>query len=140
VNGRGEPNWQPISMLATIASLIDGGLADAREHYVMLLKARPKPFVLDDATIADTKRVNGEGLEWCDVYDRQLQRWRSERLTGAQQREVARLQAVSGDLRVELTRILELADELGQGTIERQLAKSDLELGLERLLRSDPRT
>jgi hypothetical protein len=22
VNGRGEPNWQPISMLATIASLI----------------------------------------------------------------------------------------------------------------------
>jgi hypothetical protein len=32
VNGRGEPNWQPISMLATIASLIDGGLSDAREH------------------------------------------------------------------------------------------------------------
>ena len=103
----------------------------------MLLKARPKPFVLDDATIAETKRVNGEGLEWCDVYDRQLERWRSERLTGAQQGEVARLQGVSGELRVELTRILELADELGRGTIERQLAKSDLELGLERLLRSD---
>ena len=124
-------------MLATIASLIDGGLADARDHYAMLLRARPKPFVLDDATIADTKRVNGEGLEWCDVYDRQLERWRSERLTGAQQGEVARLQ--SGELRVELARILELADELGRGTIERQLAKSDLELGLERLLRSDPK-
>jgi hypothetical protein len=61
VSGRGEPNWQPISMLATIASLIDGGLSDAREHYAMLLKACPKPYVLDDATIADTKRVNGEG-------------------------------------------------------------------------------
>jgi hypothetical protein len=140
VNGRGEPNWQPITMLATIASLIDGGLADTREHYAMLLKARPKPFVLDDATIADTKRVNGEGLEWCEVYERQLERWRSERLTGAQQREVARLQGVSGNLRVELTRIRELADELGQGTIERQLAKTDLELGVEHLLRSDPRT
>jgi hypothetical protein len=54
VNGRGEPNWQPISMLATIASLIDGGLSDAREHYAMLLMARPKPYVLDDATIART--------------------------------------------------------------------------------------
>jgi hypothetical protein len=43
-------------------------------------------------------------------------------------------------LRLVLTRILELADELGEGTIERQLAKSDLELGLEQLLRSDPRT
>ena len=140
MNGRGEPNWQPISMLATIASLIDGGLSDAREHYAMLLKARPKPFVLDDATIVRTKRVNGEGLEWCDVYDRQLRRWRSERLTGARRREVARLQSVTGELRVELARILELADELGQGTIERQLAKSDLELGLEHQLRSDPRT
>ena len=127
-------------MLATIASLIDGGLADAREHYAMLLRARPKPFVLDDATIAETKRVNGEGVEWCDVYDRQLQRWRSERLTGAQRREVERLQGVSGELRVELTRILELADELGEGTIERQLSKSDIELALEHLSRPDPRT
>ena len=139
MNGRGEPNWQPISMLATIASLIDGGLSDAREHYALLLRARPKPFVLDDATIAHTKRVNGEGVEWCDVYDRQLERWSSERLTDAQQREVARLQGVSGELRVELIRILALADELGEGTIERQLAKGDLELGLEHLLRSDPK-
>jgi hypothetical protein len=105
----------------------------------MLLKARPKPFVLDDATIVRTKRVNGEGLEWCDVYDRQPRRWRSERLTGPQRREVARLQGVSGELRGELARILELADELGHGTIERQLAKGDLELGVEHLLRSDPR-
>jgi hypothetical protein len=140
VSGRGEPNWQPISMLATVASLIDGGLVDAREHYATLLKARPKPYVLDDATIAHTRRVNGEGVEWCDVYDRQLERWSSERLTDAQRREVARLRGVAGELRLELTRILELADELGEGTIERQLAKSDLELGLEQLLRSDPRT
>ncbi len=127
------------SLFATIASLIDGGLADAREHYARLLRARPKPFVFDDATIAETKRVNGEGLEWCEVYDRQLERWRSERLTGAQQGEVVRLQGVSGELRVELVRILELAEELGRGTIERQLAKSDLELGLERLSTSDPK-
>jgi hypothetical protein len=140
VDGRGEPNWQPISMLATIASLIDGGLADAREHYATLLQARPKPFVLDDQTIEHTRRVNGEGLEWCDVYDAQLERWGMERLSDAQRREVARLVGVSGELRVELTRILALAEELGRGTIERQLAKSDLELGIEHLLRVDPRS
>jgi hypothetical protein len=33
-----------------------------------------------------------------------------------------------------LTQILELADELGRGTIERRLARSDLALGLEYLL------
>ena len=123
-------------MLATIAALSDEGLRDAREHYATLLEARPKPHVLDDATIARTKRVNVESLEWCEVYDRQLARWQRERLTGEQREEVTRLQGVVRDLRAVLTQILELADELAQGTIERQLAKSDLELGLEVVLGS----
>ncbi len=123
-------------MLATIASLSDEGLRDAREHYATLLEARAKPHVLDDAMIARTKRVNGESLEWCDVYDRQLVRWRRQRLTSAQREEVARLQGVQRDLRAVLTQILKLADELERGTIERQLAKSDLELGLEFVLGS----
>jgi hypothetical protein len=114
------------------------GLRDGRDHYASLLEARPKPYVLDDATIERTKRVNREGLEWCGVYDRQLLRWRSQRLTDAQRREIARLEGVQRDLRLVLTRILELADELGQGTIERQLAKSDVEVGLEYLLRFAP--
>ena len=42
------------------------------------------------------------------------------------------------ELRLVLAQILALADELGRGTIERQLAKSDLEVGLEYLLRADP--
>ena len=121
---------------AWLASLSDEGLREAREHYATLLEARPRPHVLDDATIARTKRVNGEGLEWCDVYDRQLARWQRRRLTGAQRDEVARLQGVQRELRAVLTLILELADELGRGTIERQLAKGDLELGLEFVLGS----
>jgi len=43
VSDRGEPMWQPVAMLAMVASLIDGGLSDAREQYETLLKARPKP-------------------------------------------------------------------------------------------------
>ena len=38
-------------------------------------------------------------------------------------------------LRAVLSAILELAEELQQGAIERVLAKSDLELGIEALLR-----
>ncbi len=82
------------------------------------------------------KRVNGESIEWCDVYDRQLVRWSRHRLTGAQREEVARLQDVQRELRAVLTQILELADELGRGTIDRQLANGDLELGLEYVLGS----
>lgn len=78
--GRGEPSWQPIDRLPVIALLIDGGLHDGREHYATLLEARPEPYVLDDATIMQTKRVNGEGLDWCDVYEKQLRRWGRRRL------------------------------------------------------------
>ncbi|MCA1680475.1 MAG: hypothetical protein LC777_16750, partial [Actinobacteria bacterium] len=134
VTGRGEPNWQPISMLATIARLTDEGLKDAREQYATLLRARPKPYVLDDATIARITRVNGESVDCCDVYEQQLQRWQAGRLTVAQRREVARVLDATRELRQVHTRIVELADELGRGTIERQLAKSDIELGLEYML------
>jgi hypothetical protein len=45
-----------------------------REHYAASVGVLLKPYVLDDATIARTRRVNGGGLEWRDVYDRQLGR------------------------------------------------------------------
>jgi len=134
VTGRGEPNWQPISMLATIAGLTDEGLKDAREQYATLLRARPKPYVLDDATIARIKRVNGESVDCCAVYEQQLLHWQAGRLTVAQRREVARVLDATRELRQVHTRIVELADELGRATIERQLAKSDIELGLEYML------
>lgn len=135
MNDRGEPTWQPITMLPTIAMLIDGSLSHAREHYATLLEARPKPHVLDDATIARVKRVNDESIDYCDVYDEQLRRWRTGTLTSAQKREVVRLEGANREWRAVLTDILGLAEELATGTIERQLSKSDLELGVEHLLR-----
>jgi hypothetical protein len=44
-----EPTWQAISALATIATLIDEGLRDAREHYATLFAAQPDPHALDNA-------------------------------------------------------------------------------------------
>lgn len=51
MTGRGEPRPQPIGMLPTIARIIEDGLADTSEQYASLLKARPKPWVLDDALV-----------------------------------------------------------------------------------------
>jgi len=138
MSGRGEPIWHPISMLSTIAMLIDEGLSDGREHYAQLLEARPKPHVLDDATVARGRARQQRGPWFCDIYDEQLLRWRATGLTDAQQREVVRLHTASRELRVVLEQILALADELATGTVERQLSKSDIELGLEHLLGARP--
>ena len=138
MDGRGEPRNQPIGMLPTIARMIDQGLTDTREQYETLLEARPKPWVLDDALVSRSKRVNGEALEWCGVYDRQLKRWLGQRITLAQRREVIRLQGVQRDQRRVLNEILALLDELAANTIDRQLAKSDIQLGLEYVLGFGP--
>jgi len=138
MDGLGEPRDQPIAMLPMIARLIDEGLADTSEQYATLLEARAEPWVLDDALVARSKRVNGEALEWCGVYDRQLTRWLGERLTLAQRREVIRLQGVQRDQRRVLNELLALLDELAVNTIDRQLAKSDVQLGLEYVLGFGP--
>jgi hypothetical protein len=138
MTGRGEPRPQPIGMLPTIARLIDDGLSDTSEQYATLLKACSKPWVLDDALVNRSKRINGEALEWCGVYDQQLKRWLGQRLTLAQRREVVRLQSVQRDQRRVLNEILALLDELAANTIDRQLAKSDTQLGLEYLLGFGP--
>jgi hypothetical protein len=48
-----QPNWQPISQLPLIASLIDGGAAEAMAQRQILTEARARPHLLDDATCSD---------------------------------------------------------------------------------------
>jgi hypothetical protein len=81
--------------------------------------------VLDDALINRSKRVNGEALEWCGVYDRQLTRWLSQHLTPAQRREVTRLQSVQRDQRRVLKALARIIGDpspalrLGKGILGR---------------------
>jgi hypothetical protein len=129
---RAEPNWRPISALGLIGSLIDAQLHDAHEQYETLLKARP--YVLDDATVARLLRVYGETAEGIWLYEEQLARWSRQAVTGAQRREVQRLQAQTAVLREVVEQILAVGARLKGETIERLMAKSDLELGIESFL------
>jgi hypothetical protein len=136
------PNWQPIQMLPVIAQMIDGMLADATEHYANLEEARPKPYVLDDATVNRVIKVFTTQQDDLWVFDEQLKRWQagSPQLTTTQASEVERLTGQMQKLRKAVTDILTLASELKGGTIEKQLAKSDLELGLEAFQKQQPRS
>ena len=129
------PNWQPLTALPLIASIIDGELADGQEHHATLLSVRDRPYVLDDATIERSIKLHTEQRDFLGVFAEQLARWRNEQPTDKQRRELDRLEGQLDRLRAVLEDILKLAEELKQGTIERVLAKSDLELGLEALLR-----
>ena len=133
--GQQKPHWQPITMLATLGRNIDGMLETDVEQYQNLLQARGKPHVLDDFTVNRVKQVFGKQREDFYLFEEQLQRWQSGELTDAQRVEVERLVNQMAKLRENNTKVLELADELGKGTIEKIMAKSDEELGLEYLMK-----
>jgi len=129
-----EPQWQPISMLPTIATHIDGMLEAAQEQYETLLPAKAKPHVLDDYTVNRVKEVFTTQQNDLWLFEEQLTRWSKNQLTAQQRTEVERLQGQMKKLREQVTTILELADDLSKGTIEKVMGKSDAELGFEFLL------
>ena len=134
-----QPQWQPIAQLSLIARHIDSVVESASEQYANLLQARPKPYVLDDYTLERVIAVFTTQQKDLWLFDEQLRRWKADTLTGKQREEVERLVEQIAKLRQLIDSILHLTSELKEGTIEKQLAKSDEELGLEFLLRHFPK-
>ena len=120
-------NWQPISQMPLVASMIDGALSDTADHLQTLTKARAQPHVLDDATIDRVERVHREQLQFVDIYAEQLRCWQDQGPSAAERKELDRLEEKNRNLRQVTTEVLTLATELRKGTIDRIIAMSDLE-------------
>jgi hypothetical protein len=73
------------------------------------------------------------------LFDGQLRRWLAEPLTDDQRGEVERLVEQMRLLRENNERVLALAAELSKGTIDKVMATSDVELGLQALMKGWPR-
>jgi hypothetical protein len=131
-----QVNWQPISQMPLIASMITASLNDTREHLGTLTKAKARPHVLDDATIDRVEQVHTEQLQYINIYIQQIARWRTAKPSAVQAKELDRMEKQNQQLRDVTTDVLALAGELRKGTIERVLGMSDLELGLQTLLRT----
>jgi hypothetical protein len=127
-------DWQPISALPMIGSMIDDWLNEVEELYANLDACRSNPHVLDDSIVERVMSVYSAQAGDVWLYEEQLSRWRSLTLPPQQCQELARLTAQVLAIRERITAILALAEELKKGTIESVLAKSDLDLGLEALL------
>ena len=122
-----SPQWQPIERLPLIATHIDGMLESASEQYETLQLAKPKPYVLDDYTVGRVLQVytTQQGDLW--LFDEQLRRWECGKLTAAQRQEVERLAGQMLQLHEVISAILRLAEQLQERTIEKVLAKSDVD-------------
>jgi hypothetical protein len=128
---KGKLNWQPISFLPQLAAMIDGMLEAAKESY--------GPFrqisVHDNYTLKRVSEVTGQQIEDAWLYDTQLDKW--SKLSGlkqAQRDEIKRLQEQMDALKKVNRDIMAIVEEHKDKTIEKVMAKSDVELGLEFLM------
>ena len=64
------PNWQSVSALPIIGSLIEEMLVNAEEHYETILQTKGRPSVLDDALVARIVQGHTDQLDnhWVKVY------------------------------------------------------------------------
>ena len=131
-----QVNWQPISQMPLVAAMITDSLNDTREHLGTLVKAKDRPHVLDDATIDRVEQVHTEQMQYINIYTQQIARWRTAKPSAVQAKELDRMEKQNQQLRDVTTDVLALAGELRKGTIDRILGMSDLELGLQTLLRT----
>jgi hypothetical protein len=131
-----EQNWYPVSRLGWFAGHIREGITVTRHQMELLQPARSRPYLLDDATVARIVQVHRDQASDLDLFQNQADRWKAgPGLTETQRDGGAAYEALIAELRQVNSEVLAVAAELAHGTIETALAKSDLELGIEALMR-----
>jgi hypothetical protein len=133
------PSWQPVTAVGMLTSVVAEQLEHTRAQLVLMEQARPaRPDarILDDYTVSETLRVYGQmAQDYRTLFAEQGRRWQTETtLTTTTRTAVdAYVELVEAHL-TALDDILALTREIQGHTIEKILAKSDLELGIEALL------
>ena len=125
------PIWRPVSFLPTYTQMIDGTLQEAEDQLELLEQARPRPHVLDDATVNRVIRCYSESATYIPLYREQLTRWELLELTTEQRSGVERLKTQVDALSDVLDAILSLADKLKGNTIDAILRKDEAELAVD---------
>ncbi|MBU3179290.1 hypothetical protein KPL47_23665 [Clostridium estertheticum] len=119
-------------MLPMMSTMISGQLEEAKDQYKNLLKAQSKPYVLNDEIVERVIKVFSKQLDFICLYENQISKWHDEEtLSTTLETNLSKSQVQLQELSKVITNILALAAELKNGTIEKVMGKSDLELGME---------
>lgn len=125
-----SPVWHPLSMLPTIARIIEGEFESMEELFSSLQAAREKPYILTDDCIERTVRLCHDQAELLPVTREQLWRWQKDSPTTEQQAELLRLEQIISHHEALIPGVLALANEMVPATIDTLLSMDDETLGM----------
>ena len=131
-----EPQWHPLSAMPLIAQLIDDSLEEAHTLNTSYRTATQKPYSLNDEIVQKAKKLSAETEDFLWIWSEQLRRWRNDRMiTSLQKKEIERLEHQLSSLKKTVKSNLSLLQELETVTIERLHEKSDIDIGIEAVMR-----
>lgn len=134
-----QPTWQPVTAVGALTAVVAEQLEHTRAQLALMEQARPSrpdARILDDHTISETLRVYGQmAVDYRNLFAEQGRRWQAEpTLTTTARQAVDAYVALVEAHRAALDEMLALTGQIQGHTIEKIMAKSDFELGLETLL------
>jgi hypothetical protein len=134
-----QPTWQPVAAVEMLTTVVTEQLEHTRAQLALMEQARPtRPDarILDDHTISETLRVYGQMADdYHDLFAKQGRRWQAETTPATPTRQAIDAYVALVDAhRAALDDMLALTRQIQGHTIEKIMAKSDLELGIEALL------
>ncbi len=126
--------FHPIEQLPMISQIFDEGIMGTQSHYSDLLKAKPKPHVLDDETVDSCIRLYKNQMVHVECFEREGEKWLKESRTTKNESDAENFLLKNKQLRKLTEDTLLLLDELRKGTIDRIREMDDAELGLRYLM------
>lgn len=127
------PHYHPISAIGLIGTLIDEGKDIYQTQLNNLKMAEETPYLLDDDIIDRVLAFQQEGIESCNYYKEQVNRWKHVNATDDKKQELKRLEGQLDDIQEILHELKLLANTLKQGTINRIIEMDDIELAIQAL-------
>ncbi|PZS33187.1 MAG: hypothetical protein DLM61_05620 [Pseudonocardiales bacterium] len=133
-----QPTWQPVTAVGMLTSVVAEQLEHTHAQLVLMEQARPtRPDarILDDRTVSETLRVYGRmSADYHNLFAEQGRRSQADpTLSATQAAQVDAYVALVDEHIAVLDDILALTRQVQGHTIEKIMAKSDLELGIEAL-------
>lgn len=125
------PNWYSPSMIPVYIDLSCGMLKSAKEQLHNLEQVKDKPHILDDEIVARIVKSHTEQNENIWMLIEQCRRWRKEELNTGQLKNIQEIEDNAKEIKNTNKQILTLANNFKDRTIDRILAKSDINLALD---------
>ena len=128
-----QPTFHPISKAPSFLEITHGMLESSKEQLVNMENIKDKPYVLNDELINRSIKLYTSQNEDLDIFLQQCAIWQDKELTELQLYQVITIKEnVNSILKIN-NQILAIVDVCKDSTIDKVLAKDDLELAIDAL-------